>query len=132
MPASPNARAIPRPMPLAALLLALPAALAAHPNSLSGSTIAVEGARIGHEITMQGLSLIEVVPQADANGDGRLDAAELAAARAEVVDYLDRNYRLWADADRSTPLAREVLSVELVEGPPGLLGPLCSRHNLLD
>lgn len=98
--------------------LALAAALAAlHPNSLSSSTLVVEGARVRHELVVQPTGLIEVLPGIDRDGDGTLDADELEARREDVFEYVARHHLLRAGAEGAAPLERRLERLALAPPP---------------
>ena len=65
-----------------------------HPNSVSVSLVVVEGAQVELRLRCQALSVIEVLPEVDGDGDGRLAAGELDAAKGEIGGYLLGRYRL--------------------------------------
>ncbi|HVS17851.1 MAG TPA: HupE/UreJ family protein [Planctomycetota bacterium] len=73
---------------------------ATHPDSLSSTEIRVLGAEAHMTVRCQVLSLFEVVDGLDGDGDGRLDAAELAAREDEVLAYVADHYRLRTGSDR--------------------------------
>lgn len=106
------------------LLAALALVLAGtHPQSQSTSRISVAGASVRLGLRCQAAALIEAV-SGDADGDGRLDAAELATARATVEVYVTQRYRLTAlgggSAQSSVALALASLSpVPAADAPPG-------------
>jgi len=62
------------------------------------------------ELRLEPSGLREVSPQSDA--DGRLDAAEVAAARDELGAYLLAHYRLFADRGFARPLAGVLARLE--------------------
>lgn len=103
---------------LAALLLAL-AAAPLHDESVSASFIEIDGAVVTHRLHFQGLSLIEVLPAVDGDGDGTVTQAELDASADDVGFYLLRRYRFFHDAGEEvgsgTPLAGELLRLEAVD-----------------
>ncbi len=74
-------------MLLPALLL-----LALHANSLSASRIEVTGGRLVHELEIQTLSVVEVLPELDRNQDLALDPDERASGEDAIVDYVRRHY----------------------------------------
>lgn len=96
-----------------ALLLA--AALGLHPNSLSTSRVLVEGKDVTVTLRCQGLSLVEVVPSVDANGDGIYSAAEVAASEAELREYIAGHYRVSSGEER---LELKHYSAKLRAGDP--------------
>ncbi|HTE05875.1 MAG TPA: HupE/UreJ family protein, partial [Planctomycetota bacterium] len=101
-------------LPLALALVVPPAAPAParagpHPNSISSSRVTVTGAAVHLELRCQAQSLLEVFgAEADRDGDGALDDAELEALHAPLEAYVNRNYVLRAgsggDAARGTLL----------------------------
>lgn len=89
-------------------LLALTLLAASHSNSQSSSRVTVDGPRVGVELRCQALSLFEVVPQLDADGDGLLTHSELEAARQQVADYVSLNYLLRSGDAALAPTVGEV------------------------
>ena len=86
-----------------ALLLALAwACLAAapHPDSLSSTAVRLVGSQAHVAMRCQVLSLLEVIPDLDADGDGRVSAAEVDASAVPVTSYVDAHYRLFTGTDR--------------------------------
>lgn len=73
-------------MILGALVLGLGGGL--HPDSQSRTLLEVEGQRVGLELEVQVLSLLEVLPDADADGNGRLSPAERRDAQGPIQSYL--------------------------------------------
>jgi hydrogenase/urease accessory protein HupE len=104
------------------LALALAAFIAAHPDSHSASRVVVEGARVSVELAWQARSLAEALP-VDADGDGRLSEAELAAARGALAAYALERYTLSAEGigagGTTAPLPGRL--VALVSEPAGPL-----------
>jgi hypothetical protein len=80
------------------LLLPVVLAVVAHPLSVSSSRVVVEGAHVRVELRCQAATLLECLP-IDADGDRRLEAGELDAARAETERYAGAGYRLTAGFD---------------------------------
>lgn len=87
-----------------------------HPNSLSRSRVTVDGSVVTHELRLQVASVLEVV-DADSNGDGRLDKAELADSSAELAAYLARNYQLVVDGGGVRDAGR-ILDVDIIDLAP--------------
>lgn len=100
-------------------LLAL-APLAAHPDSLSSSRVVVQGSAAHVSVRCQVLSLLEVVDGLDADGDGEVDAAEVAAMRAPIGAYVAEHYRLFVGTSRRMEggerLASSLVDVRRVSG----------------
>lgn len=105
-------------MPLLPLLLTL---LAAHPTSLSATRVRVAEDRRALELAIEceARTLCEALP-IDADGDARLDSAELAAAQGAVGEYVRAHYRVQPvelqlgrpEADRAgAPLELELASL---------------------
>ncbi len=78
---------------LHALVLAL-AAASTHPDSLSSTLLTVEGRRVRLEQRLQIASLLEVLPDLDADGDRFVSRSELDRARERVFAYLGSHYEL--------------------------------------
>lgn len=111
---------------IAASLLALVALLgvppgAAHPDSLSSSRVRISASEARLTLRCQVLSLLEVVPQLDADADGEVSASEVGLRKAEVAAYVSEHYRLYVGSDRElaggTRLRPDLLGVQLL--PPG-------------
>ncbi len=101
---------------LTALLLALSAISPApnaspHSNSISVSRIEVEGSRLRHRIELQTLSILEVLPELDLDGDGELNPSELELGRAPLGEYLDSAYTLFAASTSELPAPAQVSEV---------------------
>ncbi len=60
----------------------------------------VEGAVAHVSLRCQTLSLLEVIENLDADGDGAVDPAELAARQADIVHYVGEHYVLRSGTDR--------------------------------
>lgn len=108
-------------------LLALPLAVfAAHPNSVSSSRITVEGRHVDLRLRFEAGTLIEAVP-VDANGDRKIDAAELASARGDVASYVLGRYTLTADcagtASSGERLVGRLLELGFTQADAGGLFP---------
>ncbi len=73
-----------------------PGPLSPHPGSLSNSYLRVDGETIHHRLRCQVLSVLEVLPELDANGDERLSASELD--RQLLESYVAKHYTLRVDA----------------------------------
>jgi hypothetical protein len=98
------------------------ALLGAHPDSLSSTRVVVAGAEARVTQRFQALSLVEVLPALDRDGDRMLSEEELGQGRAEVESYLSGAWSLWrADAAGEVALAGALLS--LVPDDPAALGP---------
>ena len=95
------------------LLLFLAPALP-HPQSLSSSRIEVDGREARVTLRCQALSYLEVLPGLDADGNGELDAGEVAAAGATLFEYASARYTLAVGADLEGE-GGEVLPARLVE-----------------
>jgi len=67
---------------------------APHPDSVSRSLVTVDGARATVELRFQSLSLIEVLPVIDLDGDGLLSVSEVGAGRGAIEAYLLGGYQL--------------------------------------
>ena len=81
-----------------ALIAAL--ALLAHPNSFSRTHLVVDRHEVLATMECRVLSLLEVVPELDADGDGAVTERELERRRDEVFAYALAHYRLRAGTDR--------------------------------
>ncbi len=93
------------------MFLAILVLLSAHPMSVSSTRVEVAGTRVEARIRCEDQTLRECLPL-DENGDGRIDATELAAGRAAVARYVLDGWKL-ADGN-GTPLAGDVVRIELV------------------
>lgn len=82
-------------------LIAVLLSFAAHPDSLSSSRVIVRGDEARVSIRCQVLSLLEVVPELDADGDGEVTAGEVEARRGEILTYVADHYRLFVGTDRA-------------------------------
>jgi hypothetical protein len=104
------------------ILLALALSGAPHPDSLSSSELAVRGREAELTLRCQVLSLLEVIEGLDADGDGSVGEAELAARQGDVLDYVARHYRLRTGTarDRSggSALAASGISAARVDAGP--------------
>ncbi len=96
--------------------LCLAAAPGLHPDSLSSTAITVAGAQAHLVMRCQMLSLLEVIPDLDADGDGQVDGAEVQRSRVPIVDYIDTHYGLVVGSDRQfeggTRLSPQFLRLE--------------------
>jgi hypothetical protein len=92
------------------LLLVLSTWPAAHDNSVSFSRVVVEAERVNVSLRLQALSLLEVVPWADGDGDRLLAAAELEPLEAELGRYILEHYRLESAGTPLRPQRFPVLS----------------------
>lgn len=99
-------------------LLAAAVLAGAHPDSLSSTRVVVEGREARVTQRFQALSLIEVLPELDRDGDRVLSGEELAEGRVEIERYLVGAWRLWSG---EVLLAGELLA--LVPDDPATLGP---------
>ncbi|GJM22720.1 MAG: membrane protein [Planctomycetota bacterium] len=68
--------------------------LAPHPGSLSSSRVRVVDDTADVTLRVQVLSLLEVLPALDANADGTVTPAEVAAHDAEIFGYVSDHYTL--------------------------------------
>ncbi len=111
---------------LAGLLLSAVGAL--HPDSLTTTRIDVD-ADGGVTIQQRGqvLSLLEVIPTLDADGDGRVSAAEFESRRADVLAYVLEHYELTRDG-----AALSLSPEDVVFYPPGEIGGPLDRMGTVD
>ena len=98
------------------LLTALAATALLHPNSISRTELTVDGPVVTVRSTVQVLSLMEVLPGLDANGDEEVSAEELAAGESDVLAYFAEHYRLWTDTDRDGSGGEELEAVPVGTG----------------
>jgi len=98
---------------LAFLLSAGSASGAPHPNSFSRSLIVVEEQGATIFLRVQTLSLFEVLPHLDADGNLFLEPDELAAGEADVDAYRREHYVLRVTRD-GPPLEATLQSAEIV------------------
>jgi hypothetical protein len=63
-----------------------------HANSISVSTIDVTESEIRHELELQTLSVLEVLPDLDLDANGLLDRQELELGRDSLQAYLNAEY----------------------------------------
>lgn len=115
-----------------ALLLAAPAA---HPNSISSSRVEIEGALVRHELLLDPLSILEVLPGIDADGDGRIGEGELERSAAQIAEYVGRHYRFFLVAPERRELERRLEGVELAPAPvpaPPSAAPWVRMRSRLD
>ena len=105
------------------LLLALALTGAPHPDSLSSSELVVRGSEAELSLRCQVLSLLEVIEGLDADGDGAVDPAELAARQGDVLAYVAEHYRLRSGSTRDhsggLELAARGVSALLVDAGEG-------------
>ncbi len=126
------------------ILLASLLALVPHAGSVSLSTVHVERSAAVLELRAQVASFLEVLPQLDGDGDGRVDADELAAVRRDVAAYVAEHLsaaanaaddlsggtrlapqldassaELWTDERAVVPLLRDWIEVRLTWSLPG-------------
>ena len=99
-------------------LLALAVLAGSHPDSLSSTRVVIDGREARVTQRFQALSLIEVLPALDGDGDRILSAPELAEARGEIERYLLGAWRLSAG---SVALAGVLERLE--PDDPAALGP---------
>jgi hypothetical protein len=85
---------------LLALALGAAPAAALHPDSISQSRVEVDGARATLELRCQIVSLLEVLPALDVDGDGAVTELEVATARDAIMAYVGEHYRLVTGSDR--------------------------------
>lgn len=112
---------------LAATAVAATAPL--HPDSLSSSVVAVDGGTAQLRMRCQVISLLEVLPELDANGNGVVETPEVDAAAGDIGRYIGEHYSLFAETDREllggVRLEPGLVSVlhrpESVEGGPGYM-----------
>jgi len=93
------------------------AAVAAHPNSFSGSRIRIEGREARLELRCQAATLLEA-SALDRDGDGRLGADELAAGLPALGGYLLGAYRLSSEGETGAwvPIEGKLVEGRLAEG----------------
>ncbi len=100
--------------PLLAALLLL-GARPPHPDSLSSSVVRVIGSEVHLTMRCQVLSLMEVVPGLDADGDGEVSEAEALLSRDAILTYIAEHYLMFVGTDRDLeggrPLVPEALGV---------------------
>ena len=109
---------------LLALLPGLPGSsptgsTALHPDSLSRSRLIVAEGQALLELRFQALSLLEIRPQLDLDGDGELSQAECDRAREWLTDYVAGHWRLTdleAQPEQAAALAQPRL-LELRRAP---------------
>jgi hypothetical protein len=115
---------------LTLILLAL-ASSGPHPDSVSSSRVEVRGHEAFLTLRFQIVSLLEVIPGLDADGDGEVSEEELAARSADVMGYIGDHYQLWVDTDRDMedgtrlvpiPVFARKLTAHPSEGPGYLKG----------
>lgn len=108
-------------MLLAPLLFALLSAgtISPHANSISVSRIEVTETLLLHELELQTLSILEVLPGLDQNEDGELDAKELEQSGAELGAYLDANFALFVGTPPVGPVETRTSNIhESAAGDP--------------
>ncbi len=107
-----------------AALLALLLAAGAHPQSQSSSLLEIRGAHLALTLRCQAAALIEALG-GDADEDGRLDQAELDAARGAIEEYVAARYLVrldsGGDASRGRLLSLASTGLRPIE-VEGLLG----------
>lgn len=81
------------------LALALCLFAAAHPNSLSFTRITINGSEVRHQMRVQRLSVLEVLPELDPDGDGAIQPEHLAADVDLLTAYIHDHYRMFAGED---------------------------------
>lgn len=95
-------------------------ALLLHPNSLSSSRLVVDHDQVSLTMRCQVLSLLEVIPDLDADGNGAVDALEVEEHEQAIFDYVRSNYRLFAETVRDepggSPLTPELLLISFDPG----------------
>ena len=90
-----------------------------HANSISVSRIEVTETLLLHEVELQTLSILEVLPELDQNADGELDAKELEQSEAELGAYLDANFALFVGAPPLGPVETRLRNIhESAAGDP--------------
>ncbi len=92
-------------------------AVLAHPDSLSETLVEVRGKEARVTMRLQVLSLLEVIPDLDADRDGEVSTDEVTARRDAIMGYVLEHYGFWTDADR-----------ELQGGVPLLPQPMTLWH----
>ncbi len=90
---------------LAAFLAATP-----HPDSLSSSRVRVHTGGIDVTVRCQVMSLLEVIPDLDANRDEAVDAAEVAGRRDAILAYVAEHFRLTTGTDRAMEGGRRLVA----------------------
>jgi len=104
------------------LTVVLAAALAAaHPDSLSRTQVELADREARVLVRFQALSLIEVLPELDADRDRMLDAGELATGEEAIARYFTGAWRLFQGDGSGEPLAGVLEG--LVPDDPAAMGP---------
>ncbi len=93
-------------------------ALLAHPNSLTFSSLTVEGREVRLELRCQALSLFEVIGGIDADGDGFLSRSETEARASDVLAYTFEHYRLFAGDAPDPERQLTLVAGEVAPAPP--------------
>lgn len=100
------------------VLLAAALAVLLHPDSLSTTRLEVQGDEVWLTMRVQVLSLLEVLPELDADADGTVDAGEVTAQAPAILHYVGEHYRLVTGSDRDLsggrPLAPQPVAARLV------------------
>ena len=88
-----------------------------HPDSLSETLIEVRGSEALLTMRLQVLSLLEVIPELDADGDEQVTTEEIQAKKSEILGYVLEHYGVWTGTDRDmqggTPLLPEPMRLQL-------------------
>jgi hypothetical protein len=71
-----------------------------HPDSMSSSELVVDGAQARLLVRCQMLSLLEVLPQLDADGDGSVVDADVDRHADAIAEYVGEHYLLRTGTDR--------------------------------
>lgn len=102
------------------LLLALPALLGVvHDDSASFSRVEVAEDAVHVTLRVQALSVLEVLPWMDRDGDKLIDAEELAVRPGELGRYLLEGYSLAEDGRRLRPEVFPDLALDPAAALPG-------------
>ncbi len=101
-------------------LALVPLVASAHPNSVSSSRLIVDGARIELDLRCQARTLLEALPDIDADDDGELAQRDLDRARGLLEAYVREHHELgfdWSDArPAGATLALRLESARLASG----------------
>lgn len=103
-------------------LLAAAVLAGAHPDSLSSTRVVIDGREARVTQRFQALSLIEVLPTLDRDGDRVLSLQELAEGRGEIERYLLGAWRLWGVGEAGEVALAGALE-SLLPDDPATLGP---------
>jgi hypothetical protein len=105
-----------------ATLIACAALAGAHPDSLSSTRVEIQGREARVTLRFQALSLIEVLPELDPDGDRLFTAEELERNKAAVLGYFAAAWRL-SSVSPSGERALVGALERLVPDDPAALGP---------